>query len=305
MSADQFAPDYARRSGRRRIRWLVAAHLAAIAAVQAAQPAWSAMRVDVAVSLELAQFTLLAIWFALGKGGWKARLLKNLACVAIVAAANESPAVISSASHNADFFRILLVQGMMTATVWIPAAGGVAVARRWGPRFELVERVPESIDASGTQFSIRSLLLVTLVIALVVVVVVTLKYAYVDPQRARAGLAVFYILAALVVINCGCCGVLAVADVWAGLGVSNLPFRITAAVLVGIVLQMLLFMAFTWKWELGTFAVQAALGVLDQGVVIGSLLVVRSCGYRVISRAARSPEHAQPAGIATAPHPLD
>lgn len=302
MTAEPFESQARLTNCRRKIRWLVAAHVAAMGCALASNYIWPFPYIDIAGSLEFAQILLLAIWFALGRGGWKSRLLKNLACVALVVVAKEGPIAVQLLFTGWTFFiQILCLQGMLMAMAWITAATGIAAARRWGPRFALVKLGPRSHHRSTTQFSIRSLLLATMLTASVLAIV-RLTRAYFDPRHIENVLLMFWISAPLVAVYCG---VLAVAYVWAGLAPANLPLRIAVAVILQLGFTALLSIAFSQEWEPWMFAVYLTTQLCETMVVIGSLLVVRSCGFRVVSRAAGLPDGVQPDGTAPAPHPLD
>jgi hypothetical protein len=302
MTAEPFESPANVNNCRRRIRWLVAAHVAATGCALASKYIWPWPYLDVAGSLEFAQVMLLAIWFALGRGGWKARLLKNLTCVAIAAAAKEGPVAAQLLFSGWNYLiEILCMQGMLTSMAWITAASGVAAARRWGPRFALVKLSPRSHSSSTTQFSIRSLLLATMLTA-GVLAVVRLTRTYFDPRQVENVFLAFCIIAPLVAVYSS---VLAVAYVWAGLGTANLPLRIAVAVILQCGFTALLLVAFSQEWKSWMFMVYLATQLCETMVIIGSLLVVRSCGFRVVSRAAASSDGVPPNDSAPAPHPLD
>lgn len=263
---------------------------------------WPSSYIDVAGNLEFAQVMLLAIWFALGRGGWKSRLLKSLTCVALVVVAKEGASAAQLLFTGWNFFvEILCLQGMLMGMVWITAATGVAAARRWGPRFALVKLDRRSHHSSTTQFSIRSLLLAIMLTASVLAIV-RLTRAYFDPRHIENVLLMFWIVAPLVAVYSG---VLAVAYVWAGLAPANLPLRIAVAVILQLGFTALLSVAFSQEWEPWMFAVYLATQLCETMIVIGSLLFVRSCGFRVVSRAVGPSDRAQPHGTAPATHPLD
>lgn len=296
-------PPTDRNPPRRRIRWLIAAHAAAMCSALAIKWVWPSSGVDLLGGLKFAQITLLAIWFALGRGRWPARMLKSLACVAAVVVVSDGlSGGISLLQSGWNFLvEILILQAMMAAWAWVTAAGGVTLAKRWGPRFDIVEVERLVIDRSAPQFSIRSLFVATLVSACVLAIVRLIRANF-DPQHVESFILMFCFFAPMIAVYSG---MAAVAYVWAGLGVSHLLLRIVAAMLLQIALLLLLSFTFSREWYAQAFSLQLCYQFMEAAVIIGSLLLVRSCGYRVVSRSAKPAEQMPLAAAADVRHPLD
>ena len=97
----------------------------------------------------------------------------------------------------------------------------------------------------------------------------------------------------------------AVASVWAGLGASHLGLRTAAAASLQLTLSLLISFAFSQTWDLERTVWMAAQQLAETAIVIGSLLVVRSCGYRVVAQAAKNLSAESDADRPEAAHALD
>ena len=279
-----------------RIMCLIAAQIVAIFAISSVRDNWLYLGIDVSAVLEFAQVTLLSVWCALGHGRWWMRLLLSYACVVAIVVIKDGTRVsfMARAWYTLETFAMNFA---MATLGWLTAAIGLAMARTWGPRFEIVRVGAYDKQRPPLQFSILSLMIVTVITAVVLTVARPISEAA-DASRLQKMLTFFCFFAPAIATYSAA---LAVALVWAGLGESHVGLRVTIA----IVLQLSLWLLFRFlvsrdslTWQ--NIGVPIAGHLAQSALVVGSLLVVRSCGYRVVSRSATEKD----AGVARV-HPLD
>lgn len=247
--------------------------------------------------LEFAQINLLSIWLAIGSRKQGAKWLQNSACFLTVVVAADGPrgmALFSTVPF--DFMaQFVLLDLTMAVSVWLAAAAAVMAARKWWPKFDVVQSEPSA--APPVQFSIRSLLLLLFITAILLTIArgIRANFAAYD-----GSLLIFYWLTPMVAIYSG---VATVICLFAGLGTSNLWLRTAVAVAVQLGLSLLMASSISRDWDGTRIVLQVTLQLAETFVILGSLWVVRSCGYRIVSR---SPAGATfDASISPAPHPLD
>jgi hypothetical protein len=125
--------------------------------------------------------------------------------------------------------------------------------------------------AEGLRFSIRGLMLFTLVVAVLITALKALRE--VDDQPARPLLVAIWAL---------CFVVTDLAALWSALGLAAPAARSTVVILMSPALGALFCYAVGAQWE-GYFNIMTIM-LLQSLCLIGSLLVVRSCGYRLTRR---------------------
>jgi hypothetical protein len=283
---------------RGRIKWLVAAHVVAMLAMARFQPVGP---VDLSGTLEFAQSNLLGVWFAFSAGSWRRRLLKSFGCLLVVAVMKEGPTRILSMAVDIRLLpEIVIIHAIFAATAWLTAAGGLAIVKLWGPKLKLTYSSEAAPQASAVQFSIRSLLIATLITAINLSAAIFIR-AHLDPTPDSIWLFLCIYVPAFAVYSVA----VVVASVWAGLGVSHLGLRTAAAVGLQLTLSLLLSFAFLQTWDLERTVWMAAQQLAETAIVIGSLFVVRSCGYRIVAQAAKPISANSNADPSEAAHALD
>lgn len=283
---------------RRRIRWLVAAHVIAMLAMARFQHVGP---MDLSRTLEFAQLNLLGVWIAFGAGSWRRRLLKSFGCLVAVAVIKEGPTrILSMAADIRLLSEIVIIHAIFAATAWLTAAGGLAIVKRWGPKLKLTFASEAEPQSSTIQFSIRSLLIATLITAIILSAAIFTR-AHLDPTPDSIWPVLCIYVPAFAVYSVA----VVVASVWAGLGASHLGLRTAAAASLQLTLSLLISFAFSQTGDLEQTAWLAAQQLAATAVVIGSLLVVRSCGYRVVAQAATPVSAESNADPSQAAHALD
>ena len=229
---------------------------------------------------------LLAFWAVLGRGLWRKRAFAALlgamylwwtTLIAFRPQGNWEPIVILPA----------LVFGC-TASL----AGVLSLASRWRPGFRLVHKESLGVRTNALQFSLGHLMLVIAVVSVVFAGAELMK------PFARAGI-ITRVLVCIVLVVCFVEAVL--AAFWASLS----PGRIAGRAVAALVLAMLtgFIPPFYFRLEPFVYLITAETAVLAQAITIGSLLIVRSCGFRLVRHEVREPESEAPGALAA--HPLD
>lgn len=259
---------------------MIACHAAVVSAVGMLNDMYPVAHAELKGALQAAECALLGIWLAMGNGKWGGRLWKSAACIAALTLLREGPRVIWLVLYGMGMHDYLLFRDLPDAVMnWLITACGVAMASMWWPRFTLV-RVAHPVQQTLTiQFSIRSMLLLTLVTAVALAIVRLVRSRF-DPSHIDSGFAAFCAYSPLLAIySAGA----AVIYVWAGLGLSLLPLRLAIAVVAQLSRSLLLSLAIAESLDGPGLLWLARSQLAETLIVLGSLLVVRSCGYRVLS----------------------
>ena len=268
----------------RRLKLLIAAHLIASTAQAAAflvpahvnyMPAMWAL-----ASLAMAQLILLSFWAGMGSQRAAVRFSAAalgsvyMAALPIGALLLSRPSWTSRHDLYEEFFG---TAGRYCSLVLFFAAIALA-ARRWFVDLRLTFAAEQTVQPRHYQFSILHLLIVTSVAAVVLALMrATRADASGSPTGWRpVGGAVLMVVA--FVIN-------AICAAWAALAVGPVRMRVGLVLLVAVLLGVTLVFSGTGKalvwWHSAAFAVFLA---LPSAVIIASLLMVRSCGYRLVAR---------------------
>lgn len=162
--------------------------------------------------------------------------------------------------------------------VWlvVMSTGGITTVFgliRW--RYAELRRFPQTAaqaDQEGLKFSIRGLMLFTFLVAITMVGVKELRERE-TPQTTLLLISVWSL----------CYVVIGLAGVWSGLGLARPTLRSVVVLLVSAVLGAALTYGVSQdRWESYLYIISMML--IHAGVLIGSLLVVRSCGYRLMRK---------------------
>ena len=202
------------------------------------------------------QIGLLGIWGGLGTHGPSIRLV-GVAIGLVYLTAQYCFSV-----NNWEFLSLLFVF-LLTVTV----TGVMLVTRRFVAKLERPATAATTPPAEGLQFSIRQIMLFTIVVGCLLGIVRWLQ----PPVRHLDQPTLF----ATVLL---CCVSIAVIAAWAMLGQAHLIRRVCAvslfALLLGCVSYRTIRDGELWAW-IATMMVEAT-------VLQASLLVVRQCGFRLV-----------------------
>lgn len=278
----------------RRLVWLIAVHLLLSAApglgVLVPSVLWYLPLLWVLASVNLAQLMLLGFWGGLGTNRLPVRIVGLVAGTAWVALLGPLlyewlVTVPGEAPQSLWVDRIGAVFASFTVVVLL-IAGVFTLVRRWSLELVHVDQ-PEPPGPYRFQFSILHLLVIATVVSLVLGLTRSARPAGTDSLSDWNSLA----LAALTLV------MFAVNTVYAAratLGRGPVGYGIALVLLVAILLGINVSVvsgngdqALAW-WLNAGFTLAS---VLTTGLVLGSLLVVRRCGYRLVPRKAGiSPE---------------
>jgi hypothetical protein len=247
----------------RRIRLLVVVHaiagivLSGWAALEGAIPfVFDYILLVPPFALALCQSGLLAFWAAMSHGGiWK-RATGWLAGVIALEILLNVPIEI-----DAYWFMPTMATGLVTAAL--------AVVRIWRAELLSVSGQPIRSNRQGLQFSIRGLMLLTLLVAILITT---------GKQMRQAGWTGPNLLTTSALTLCFT--VTNLAAVWAATGLGSPWFKCGAVSLLSLAI------ALTFCWCAGVsgddWFYMTAIMVLEIVLLLASLLVVRSCGYRLV-----------------------
>jgi hypothetical protein len=173
---------------------------------------------------------------------------------------------------------ILLVAGENNSLTGLAALASVGVslpllaARRQGARLLRLPRPPEPPASRGLRLTIRGLMLLTLAVALLIAGAKGMRETF------GRGPSLF-----LVMIWSLCFVAVGLAAVWTALGRSRTLQRSLVVLALASALGVFFSFGINEGWDSYVFVIMVM--VLQAAIVLGSLLVVRSCGYRLVRQA--------------------
>ena len=275
------------------ILWLIVAHVIILPVVVLFRPTWDLITFPLAA----AQIGLLGIWLGLGGGAWGRRLLVSSSCASmVVVIAHGVPGTLLWAWRTGLYKQVLLPLTFSTAANLLLTATAIACARHWGPKFQLIRLSGETRLSESFQFSVRSLFVALLVTA------VGLSAA----QIARAELSFYDWFVHLCldhVLGAIYFSVASLACVWAALGPSHFWLRMTTV--FGLQASFFALVSFAFSWPDGRVLRAGAGLLLETLIIMASLLVIRSSGFRIVKRSCRLEPLAVADPATGAAHPLD
>ncbi|MEN6497759.1 MAG: hypothetical protein ABFD16_25960 [Thermoguttaceae bacterium] len=268
----------------RRLRWLIAAHvvLGATSVLSVFLPPDARFQpvLWALCSVLLAQLMLLAFWAGMGGNRSVWRLLGALGGCAYVAV---WPLLISvllpyfAETSSGEWIYVYLPALLLISVMVLLLTGGCLVMRRW---FVELRRLPQPIDTVRPprfRYSILHLLVITSVVA---VVLGLIRGARQDDSLAAQwhSLTLFALPIVVFLVNLVCA-------TRAALDPGPIGRRVSLVFVVAILLGIALAFAdrqdkIAW-WLLPC---SALVMTIPTAIVIASLLVVRSCGYRLIPK---------------------
>jgi hypothetical protein len=266
VATSALLPSQISASGERRPIWLlVAAHVvfglifSFWSAAQGRLPiALDALLVVPVFGLTFAQASLLGFWAAFSPAAWWIRLAGLVGGVV--------------------YLEIIFAIGLpgepsllvTMTTVGIAAVFGVV---HW--RYARLECFPQHVSLTvqeGLKFSIRGLMILTFVAAVVLVGIRTLR------ENALTERPLLFVAAWSL-----CFAVVGMAAVWGGLGLARPLPRNAVVLLLSAVLGLLIIYSYD-SGEPQSYFYSVSVMILQAAVLMASLLIVRSCGYRLVRR---------------------
>jgi hypothetical protein len=272
---------------RRRMGWLVIAHLLIslapfLASALFTNAIWG-YAIHVFIAFQSASLMLLAFWLGMGGGEFLLRLVSVGLAVLMFAAWHLFTDVIQGRSPLSGWYIVryyAVVAGMWGAFAGLVAAGFL-ITRIW----LIVVRPLAPDDRPRAHWIKFSMLHMLAAMSLCAVTFALIRVARSEIQGAAGG---FAMMAALG-LGYGAFFANTLAAAYAALGPKPLAPRIAASLVAAIALGLMLSFAagheeYGWQMVL----TQLLVFVVATAVIIGSLLVVRSCGYRLIRRPKRT-----------------
>ncbi len=265
----------------RKLKRLLAVHLVLGVAPAAmflspADVPWIPLRWALA-GIPVGQLILLSFWAAMSGSSARRRLVGALVGVLYLAIWPAVPvAVVSNVEGQVAF---AFARFCMTNAAVVIVFGGVyLVIRRRVAELCHVDDV-SALPAARFQFSILNLLLITSVVAIILGLV---RASGQDDPKTLSTLLGEVLAVVAFIVNL-------VAVPWAALTPGRVRWRVVLAALVAVMLGMA--MSFGMQsgfaipeWRVWLFATQSLTFAIPPMVVMVSLLVVRSCGYRLLRK---------------------
>ena len=224
------------------------------------------------LAINLGQACLLGSWAAFSGASWWKRL------AGLILGAVSLEILLAAGGGSAEF-------SGMAALVSVGVAGALLAARRRGARLLRIPKPPDPPASPGLRFTIRSLMLGTLVIALLIAGAKSL-------QETLGGGPMPFVIATWSL----CFVAVGLAAVWAALGLARPLQRSLVVLALALSLGVLFSFGINEGWD--TYFYIVTIMVLQAVIVLGSLLVVRSCGYRLVSQPLSHPDRPEELGLA-------
>jgi hypothetical protein len=229
-------------------------------------------------SISGGQLMLLAFWLGMGTSKRIQRLFGTFCGSAYVTAWPVVALLLSPHYIGPSPIACYLGRFSANCAVILVLAGVFLLIRRRSGGLRRISESGTSVAPARFQYSILHLLVITSIVAVVLGLVRSARAT----GTAEIGwhvAAVGVLLVVVFVVNLLCA-------VWAALGAGQIRLRVSLVLLVAILLGIALSLASRVgrvAWWL--FPCMPLATVLPTAIVIASLLVVRSCGYRLVSSA--------------------
>lgn len=265
-----------------RIRWLVGAHLVLAAAPilgMGFEPdVWLAPLVWALVSLPFGSLMTMSVWVGLGRARLLSRVVIGLAAsfyLTIWPFVNEAASLHESMSWSQRLLSYLEAVGPFVVLLFLFSG----VFMLLGLRFKLahVERDAMPTDRRGLRFSMLQIMVVMSVAALVLSLARATRESHAETDTTWGWLIFNAFLFVVFIVN-------TVSAAFAALGPSNVKRNVGMVVIVSLALGFTMAVALRNEAMLSVFVGTALIGIVPTLMVLASLLVVRSCGYRLIRR---------------------
>lgn len=279
-------------SAQSRIRWLVAVHLVLAAAplLILLVPTTNSYFMYfiplmwVLISIPFGSMLTASIWIGLGKARWPWRLFFGLLACFYVAIWFDlyEPSTSSGSRHFADYLMNYLETVTGLCSMVLPAGCAFMIVARW---FELKVSDQSTPPAkSGIRFSLLQILLLMSAVAIVLSLMHAVRSSAGNEQRPESTAHEVADYAFLIVIEF----INSALAVGAALKPGKFVGRVAMVLLVSFVLGAAIALGMGQdeaSWWL--FACSMLIAIVPTLVVVLSLLVVRSCGYRLVRRERR------------------
>jgi hypothetical protein len=240
-------------------------------------------------SVTLAQLMLLAVWAGLGATTAARRWLAIVAGLLYLAAWPTLVLSLVMTSEESAIATFVLFAAMDAAWLLVATSGFLLVRRRFAELVRVTDG--KSLPASRHQFSILQVLIVTSLAAMM------LGLARASTRADAEGVWFFAFMSLLAILAYAANLAL---SVWAALAPGRARWRLmvvfAAALFLGMIVSYAALLRLSQAdWWLWLFCTQSLAFALPPVIVVLSLLVVRSAGYRLVSKsvAAQLQQHAR------------
>ena len=269
-----------------RMKWLIAIQMivgiAPLASFSLPSSTWMLPVMWALSALSLAQLMLLSVWVGMGSNKWTARLVGAVGGTAYVTiwpvlAEYVSPNVME---HETSFVNAFLVMFTSYTALVLLFSGSFLLLQRRGTKLVQTCKLVAQVERPRTHYSVFHLLVLMSFCSLVFSLVKLAQPAEQTPTglSTLALVAGFILMMVVFLVNSICAA-------WATLSPMSPWPRIVLALVVSSLLGVAFAIAsgnYSFSWWI--FIAACLVPVVFTTIVIVSLLVVRSCGYRFASR---------------------
>ncbi len=266
-----------------RLKWLIVVHVALGACLMAGRLIPPDIRflplLWALFSVPIAQLMLLSFWAGLGGGRGMRRLLGTLLGVAYLTAWRTVYQMFLQNSGGTTFLDLFVMTYAMYLGCTVFFAGVFLGIRRWKAELRQVPEVATATPPARFQYSLLSLLLIITVASVIFSEISSIRTARGDGDPGAGMFVGMLLFLTIGLVNLLCA-------VWAALGVGHVGLRVSLVLLVALMLGIAQSLAMShdriaiWLPLASAFA----MAVVPTAVVVVSLLVVRSCGYRLVPK---------------------
>jgi len=246
-----------------RLKLLIAAHI--VAAPWLGGPG----------SFPFPQLMLLCFWAGMGTSTGGRRLLGTLLGVAYLAFWQTQGS--SNMSWVVKYSMMCNIHLIGTAFM----GGTLLGMRRWKAELRRVSDSEETTSAARFQFSLLFVLMIITAVAVILGSVLSMQPATSDRNTSASGVAAILLFVTVPLLNLLCA-------VWATLSIGRVGWRILLAFAVSTALALAFSFPHSIIWRAWSpklmFAWTLFFVAMPTAIVVGSLLVVRWCGYRLVPK---------------------
>ena len=272
----------------KRIRFLFQAHcvvtVVLLAAAYASIPA-SGYLLSIVIS---SQVCLFGIWAGLGTSSWRRRLgaiIVGIAFVAVLRTLRISTNIPFAFSGDLVLQMLMILAElafMVSFSLLAVTIAIVLIQRFWRIRFHRFPSQAPSPTSECLQFSILHLMLLTVAVAVVVVIGKYLRLAMGGDVRTIVNNSRLLILFGMTNIAMAVVYPVSISlmALWATLAVGRPAPRIGIVIFLSLAIGLISPFYFSRPWS--SFVILPLFVVAEVLVVIASLYVLRSCGYRLV-----------------------
>jgi hypothetical protein len=237
---------------------------------------WLAPLLWAFISLPFGSLMTLSVWVGLGRARLLLRIVIGLAAsfyLTIWPFVNEAASLHQSLSWSERLLSYLEAVGPFAVLLFL--FSGVFILLGLRLRLAHVEQEAMPVDRQGLRFSMWQIMVVMSIVALVLSLARATRESHADTDTTWDWFVLNAFVFVMFIVNTA-------SAAFAALGPSNVKRNVAMVVIVSVALGITTALALRNEAMPWAFIGTALIGIVPTLVVLASLLVVRSCGYRLI-----------------------